>query len=643
MPQIVPAGSINLAALTDPDLYLQVQSPPPFLRGVPSDIVGVVGTASWGPVNVPTLMGSGSDAQNVFGPVSSLSLLDPFDIATDLYLAFGQASSQATLGGWGVRVSDGTDTAAVVSLAGAATSASQIMTVTGTFTVGDTMTLTATSSALVGSPVSVTYTVRAGETATTASNGLVLLVNTHPVLNAAGVFASNIAGVINLFQPTTLTPQITWTRSVGGAVTEVITPSVGATTTAGGVATALFTGVLGAQCRIAIAANPSLTGTLNVTVSGFQGTAELFQNLPQVNFWRALQSALLSGQSNFRGPSQWLRLPTINAAVGAPTPGSYALVGGTDGRVNVTTSSMLGNQNSNPRTGLWALSNLTPAPAIVWLAGVTDSSACATILAFNLANGTSSLFPFPTGTSTTSATSAIAANGVSDPSFIYVKDSVFWQDSVNNLRRLSLPTPVIGGFWATLAPQNSPLNKQVQLVIGTERNDPVAGTNAYSPTEIGALNIAGIIIVSNPCPGGSYFGIRTAASTSPQPATAPVEYWRLTMFIARTLAGAGGLGQYVGQLQSSVPGDDLRASVKMTLNSFGETLANANVVQSAIGFCEFSQSGSAKFGNGMNTPASVAQHYMYALFRATYLSSVWYFVCTMQGGTTVVTVAPGQA
>lgn len=643
MPQIVPAGSINLAALQDPDLYLQVLQPPPFLRGVPSDIIGVVGTASWGPVNIPTQLGSGQDATLSFGPISSLSLLDPFDIATDLYLAFGQASSNATLGGWGVRVTDGTDTPATVAVAGIASSAAQTATITGTITVGDTLTLTATTTALLGSPVSVIYTTKTGDTLTLAAAGLVALVNSHPVLNVAGVFASNVAGVISLFQPASLSPVIVWTRAVGGAATEVITLSVGGTTTAGGVASALFTGTLGAQCRMVIATNPSLANTVNVTVSGFQGTAELFQNLPTANFWRALQSALLNGQSNNRGPSQWLRMTTINAAVGAPTVGTYNLTGGTDGRVNVTTSNMLGNSASNPRTGLWALSSLTPAPAIVWMVGVTDQSACATLLAFNLANGTSSLFPFPTGTSTVTASNAVSSIGVADPSFIYVKDSVYWQDPVNNLRRLSLPTPVAGGFWATQAPQNSPLNKAVQLVIGTERNDPVAGTNAYSPTEIGTLNIAGIMIISNPCPGGSYFGVRTAASTSPQPATAPVEYWRLTMFIARTLAGAGGLGQFIGQLQSSVPGDDLRASVKMVLNSFAETLGNAGVIQSGIGFCEFSQSGSAKFGNGMNTPSSVAQHYLYALFRATYLSSVWYFVCSIQGGTTVVTVAPGQA
>ena len=643
MPQIVPAGSINLAALQDPDLYLQVLTPPPFLRGVPTDIIGVVGTASWGPVNQPVQMGSGQDATLSFGPMSSLSLLDPFDLATDLFLAFGQAQSNATLGGWGVRVTDGTDTAATVSVPGAASAAAQIATVAGTLTVGDTLVLTATSSALTGSPISVTYTTKTGDTVSTMAAGLVALLNSQPVLNAAGVYASNAAGVVSIWSPASLTPAITWSKNVTGGATETVTLSVGATTTAGATAAGLYTGVQGAQCKMVVAASPNIANSYNVTVSGFQGTAEVYQNISGTNFWRNLQTALASGQSNFRGPSSWLRLTSINAAVGAPTVGTYQLTGGTDGRLGVTTSLLLGSSTATPRTGLWALSNVTPAVSIGWITGLTDQSAVPTVDSFALAAGVAMLFPFPTGTSTTAAASAVSTIGVAGPELTYVKDSVYFLDTVNNLRRLVLPTAVIGGFWATQAPQNSPLNKAVQLVLGTERTDPVNGTQPYSPTEIGTLNIAGIMIVSNPCPGGSYFGVRTAASTSPLPATAPVEYWRLTMFIARTLAGAGGLGQFVGQLQSSVPGDTLRANVKSTLNSFGETLVNAGVIQSGIGFCEFSQSASAKFGNGMNTPSSIAQHYLYALFRATYLSSVWYFVASIQGGTTVVTVAPGQA
>jgi hypothetical protein len=287
------------------------------------------------------------------------------------------------------------------------------------------------------------------------------------------------------------------------------------------------------------------------------------------------------------------------------------------------------------------MQNVTPAVGIVWLVGVTDVGAVATMDNFALTAGCSVLFPFPPGTSTTAATSAVQGDGIGGPEFIYVKDNIYWQDTTNNLRRFSLPTPVIGGTWATYSPEQSPLNKRVQLVSGTERNDPVAGTIPYSPSEIGQLNSAGVIFVSNPCPGGSYFGIRTGTSTSPVASTQPSEYWRLTMFIARSLDAY--LGVFVGLLQSQQLDDDLRNQVKLTLNAFAQTLESANQIDSGIGFCEYSNAPTAKFGNGVNTPASVAQHYMYALFKATYLSSVWYFICTIQGGTTVVQIVPGQA
>ena len=641
MPQIVPAGSINLTALQDPDLYLQVLQPPPFIRGVPTDVIGVVGTASWGPVNLPTAMGSGQEAQLAFGPISNLSLFDPYDLATDLYLAFGQAVSNATIQGFAVRVTDGTDTAASVNVTGAATATPATATLTGTVTAGDVLSLTHTTSAIPGSPITVSYTAKSTDTLTTLATALAAAVNNNAALNGASVYANAVGAVVTIYTLAGTSPSLVVTRNVTGAATETITIGTGSTSSAGGTLSALYTGVQGANVKMTIATSPSMLNAVNVSISGFSGTTELYPNISTVNFWRNLQSALANGLTGFRGPSAWARLTTINAAVGSPAPGTYNLTGGSDGRTGVTTSTLLGSSTSFPPTGLWALGNANPSVGIVWIAGLTDLSAVATIDSFALTNGCSVLFPFATGTTTSVAVTAVQNDGIGGPEFIYVKDSIYFQDTVNNQRRLVLPTAVHGGLWATLSPEQSPLNKRVQLVIGTERNDPVNGTIPYSPSEIGQLNSAGIMFISNPCPGGSYFGVRAAASTSSVQSTRPVEYWRLTMYIARSLYQ--NLGLFVGQLQSQQPNDDLRNQVKMVLNDFAQNLANAGQIDSGIGFCEFSLSPNAKFGNGMNTPSSVAQHYMYALFKATYLSSVWYFVCSIQGGTTVVSVVPGQA
>lgn len=641
MPQIITSGSINLTALQDPDLYVQILQPPPFIVGVPTDVIGVVGTASWGPVNLPVALGTGNEAQIAFGPMSNASLFDPFDLATDLYLAFGQAASAATLQGFAVRVTDGTDSAASVTISGAATATPATASLTGTVTAGDVLSLTATSSGITGSPITVSYTAKSTDTLTTLATALAAAVNNNAVLNAASVYASASGAVTTVYAPTTLSPALVLTRSVTGAASETITIAAGSTTTSGATLSALFTGVLGAQVRMTITTSPTIVSAVNVTISGFTGTAEFYPNVPTTNFWRALQGALASGLSNYRGPSSWARLTTINAAVGSPAPGTYLLTGGSDGRGGVGTSALIGNQTSTPPTGLWAMSNTTPSVGIAWIAGMTDQSAGANLDAFALTAGCSVLLAMPTGTTTAAAISLVQNDGVGGPEFIYVKDSIYFQDTINNLRRLVLPTPVIGGTWATYSPEQSPLNKKVQLVVGTERNDPVNGTVPYSPSEIGNLNAAGIMFVSNPCPGGSYFGVRVGASTSNFAATKPVEYWRLTMYLARSIESS--LGFVIGQLQSQQPNDDLRNQVKLALNAFAENLTAAGQIDSGIGFCEFSNSPTAKFGNGINTPASVAQHYLYALLKATYLSSVWYFVCSVQGGTTVVTVTPGQA
>lgn len=641
MPQIVPAGSINLVALSDPDLYMQILQPPSFVKGVPTDVIGVVGTASWGPVGVPTHIGSGQEAQLAFGPISNLSLFDQFDLATDLYLAFGQAVSNATLEGFAARVTDGTDTPSTVALTGAATATPATATISGTITVGDGLQLTLTSSGVPGSPIVVSYTTRAGDTLALAATALAAAVNNNAAANAASIYAQAAGAIVNIYAPAGLAPALVVTRAVTGSATETITIGAGSVTTAGATAQALYTGVLGTQIKMTVSASPSVAGAVNVAVSGFSGTVELFPNISTTNFWRNLQTALANGLVGFRGPSTWLRLSTINAAVGAPAVGTYTLVGGSDGRSGVNTSIMLGNATLFPPTGLWTLMNTTPSVGIVWLCGVTDVSAIGILDQFALTAGCSVLFPFPTGTTTTAAITAAQQDGIGGPEFVYVKDSVYFQDTINNQRRLVLPTPVIGGHWATRSPEQSPLNDRVLLVLGTERTDPVNGTQQYSPSEIGQLNSAGIMIIANPCPGGSYFGVRTAASTSTNPATQPVEYWRLTMFIARSLES--GLGVFIGQLQSQQPNDDLRNQVKAILNGFAQDLVGANMIDSGIGFCEYSNAVNAKFGNGINTPASIAQHYMYALFKATYLSSVWYFICSIQGGTTVVNVVPGQA
>lgn len=105
MAQITQAGALNTAALVVPDLYVQIASPQTLaLNGVATDRIGLVGTASWGPVNQPVVLGSLTDYMAAFGPV----LARAYDLGTPLVCAQQQGAAAFV----GVRVTDGTDVAA---------------------------------------------------------------------------------------------------------------------------------------------------------------------------------------------------------------------------------------------------------------------------------------------------------------------------------------------------------------------------------------------------------------------------------------------------------------------------------------------------------------------------------------------------
>lgn len=636
MVQLITSGQVNIPALSADDAYIQIVAPPNFITGVPTDVIGCIGTASWGPVNVPVHVGSGQDAVMNFGPMSAASLTDPYDIATDLFLAFGQSASQATLEGWVTRVTDGTDTASSTSVNMAASATPATATITGTLTVGDTLQLIATSSALSGSPITLTYPTKAGDTLTLMAAGLVLLVNANATLVAAGVFASSVAGVVTIYWPATLSPTIVWTKNVTGVASEIVTIGAGSVGAGSVAITALFTGSLGNQSLMTIAAG-SLPNTWNVTLLPPTGVAEIFPSLPSAGFSRALANAINIGQNAARGPSNNFKAVLTLPAVGIPSAGSSVFTGGTDGRAGITTGLMIGNPTTSPATGLYSLANLNPPVGIIWLCGVTDTVAPASLLVFNQQNGSSSLSSLTSNLTVSAALAGAAAGVVADASHLYVKDWVYFFDSINGVQRLVPETAVVGGKWATLGPQQSPGNKPVNLVIGTERNNPQTGNLPYTLSDIAQLETAGILTITNPIPRGRVFGIRHGQSSSLSAVTKPAEYWRMTMYIARSASNF--IGSYVDEMQSQDPNDPIRAAFKLQSNQFLKLLKGAGQIDRFLVTCAFSTSPTAQPGLGMNTPQSVAQHYLFALWQITYLSSIRFFVLSLQGGTTVVEVA----
>jgi hypothetical protein len=106
---IFQQGSLNTTGLVVPDLYVQIVPPQNLvLNGVPTNLIGLVGTASWGPVNQPVIISMMSDYATAFGPV----IARKYDMGTNLATAVQQGAAAFRC----VRVTDGTDMAATYAV-----------------------------------------------------------------------------------------------------------------------------------------------------------------------------------------------------------------------------------------------------------------------------------------------------------------------------------------------------------------------------------------------------------------------------------------------------------------------------------------------------------------------------------------------
>lgn len=108
MTQFIQGGA-NPAAQGVPDLYVQVNAPPAAaLPGAPANLIGMVGTATWGPVNSPVVFGDLAGAVAAFGAIQNRK----YDLVTHVAAAALQGANAFV----GVRVTDGTDVAASATI-----------------------------------------------------------------------------------------------------------------------------------------------------------------------------------------------------------------------------------------------------------------------------------------------------------------------------------------------------------------------------------------------------------------------------------------------------------------------------------------------------------------------------------------------
>jgi phage tail sheath protein FI len=462
---IAQQGSVNTTSLIVPDLYVQIVPPQNLvLNGVPTNIVGVVGTASWGPVDEPAIIGSMSSYAQVFGSIVPRK----YDLGTQVATAVQQGAQNFRC----VRVTDGTDVSAHAVVPG--TNASFAAAYTGSL--GNSITLTLETGS----------------------------------------------------QPNT------WKLSV---LLPSFTPEV-------------YDGLVG------------------------DGAA----------FWTGLAAAVNAGLGPQRGPSA-LIVASTGGTTASPAPFSLTLgssSAGADGASSVGSPHLVG-ADAPTRSGMYALRG--QGCGIAMLADCADSTTWTTQASFGLQEGIYMILTTPVGDTIANAVASVGSVGLkSYAAKLMFGDWLWWSDQVNNTVRLVSPQGFTAGRLANLSPEQSSLNKQIYGIIGSQRTGtPGSGQNTtYSSADLSALLGAGIDVICNPQPAGSFWGVRGGRNTSTNPATDGDDYTRLTNYIAETLAA--GMGQYVGQVINS----NLFNRIRSTQLSFLNNMLGQGLLGSTDGSLPFS-------------------------------------------------------
>ena len=501
-------GSINTTSLVVPDLYVQIVPPQNLvLNGVPTNILGVVGTASWGPVNEPTIVGTMADYARQFGAI----IPRHYDMGTQVAVAVQQGAQNFRC----IRVTDGTDAAA--------------------------------------------YTVVPGSNASF---------------------------------------------------------------------TAVYTGALGNNITISLAAG-SKPGTwkLSVLLPGFE--PEVFDGLTGDGsvFWNGLSSAVNNGLGPQRGPSM-LIIASAGGTTASPMPFSIGLgasSAGADGAAEVTSAQLIG-VDSPVRSGMYALRGQGCGLAL--LADCDDSTTWTTQAGFGLDEGIYMILTTPAGDTISNAVSTKVAAGLdSYAAKLMFGDWLWWSDQANNTVRLISPQGFAAGRLANLSPEQSSLNKQIYGIIGSQlMGSPGSGQNStYSSADLGALLGAGIDVICNPQPGGSFWGVRGGHNTSSSAAINGDNYTRLTNYVARTLAS--GMGQYIGQVINS----DLFKNIRSTQLAFLNNMYGQGMLGSTNGSLPFS----VICDTTNNPPSRTSLGYVQADTQIQYQAINERFIVNVEGGQTV--------
>lgn len=599
-----------------PDTYVQIVAPQFLFSGVSTNKGGFVGTASWGPTNIPQGFANYSQYAQIFGPTVNRL----YDMGGHVFLASAQGGAGAL---YGVRVTDGTDVAASATITGI------VATAKWTGSLGNQIKITlgqgSQSGAAVAASGSVTFVSNPTATTTLTLNGTAITfvasgATGNQVLVGANL-ATTLSSLLALLQTSTDTQLVKFRSAVVGSQLNLTATTLGT----GGNALTLATTVTGATTSGAtltggVAAQPSTKLTISIPGQYPEQFDNIGAGLSGTALWTAIANAINNGLSTVRGPSA-LILASTNASAAAPTFGTYTLSSGTDGATTITTSTLLG-VDTLPRTGMYALRGTGVSQAM--LCDLADTTSFSTQAAFGLDIGCYMIGCTAAGDTISNAVLELANAGIDTFTMkVMFGDWIYWIDTTNNVpMRLSSPQSVAMGVLCNLSPQNSSLNKPILGIVGTQKS--LTGI-PYSSSDLQQLGQAQMDVIANPEPGGNYFACRFGKNTSSNQVIFGDEYTRVTYFLAKSLLVV--CGYYVGQTQT--PDERLRAKTSIT------AFLSLCVQNGIIGTADGSQAFQVVLDNSNNPQASVALGYQYVYIKATYFGVVRYFIVNLEGGASV--------
>jgi hypothetical protein len=648
-------GQQNLSALQIPGVYVDVVPPQPFLTGVPTNMMGLVGVGSWGPLNSPVAFSGPDSCSVLFGTPQ----IRKFDIPTYVWAASQVGNA---IGFYGVRVSDGTDTAAT------ATIQSTAMTLTAKYTgsLGNSIKFQLVSGSAANSIMAVvSFAGRPPEQFNNIGKGIDT-VTTVPGTGYTGVPSVSVtaapAGGTNAVVTPVLTVSATPTVTGAGAgyavndlvylpngvIIKVLTVSTGAISTislvnggqltggscptnpvaqistsgSGTGATFTLAWVLGAPIIVNPGSGYTTAPTITLTGGGGSGTYTA-----TLGYWLNVVSAINNG--TLQRPASNFVIATIGSTAPAPTLGSpVTLSGGTDGAIGVTDAIMVGN-DVIPRTGMYALRST----------GVDGFTLCdhstwtqwAAIDAYALSENCLAAFATVSGDTIANAVATRVNAGLDDYfMWLAVGDFPTFYDSQNGLTRQINPAAFMLGWMGNASPEQSPLNKQLRGIVSTQRS---LSAQTYSNAELMTAETGGVdLIVAPPTtPGGNYFTFITGRNASSNTAANGVEWTRLTNYLARSFESKTA-GTIVGRLQSNQANDRTRSDAKALIDGFLSTLKDPAVGSNGNGIIE----DFATVCDLSNNPLQLqARGFLFLYAAVKYLNVVRYFVIKLAGGGTV--------